>query len=387
VRIAIVAHNLRVAGGLSVGKNVVSALSRVADQHEYLLVLPAGVGYEDAPKPRRATCYFCRWRGGLAGQLFFEQWRLPRVVRRFKPDLVWGLGNFGLLRPGAPQAVLLQQAYYVYDATKQRTPIWRTSYKTRYGIHRLKRSLRATQLVFCQTETMAGRFKESFQYTGKVQLFPNAVSRLTSGGTLARAPVVFTQLSNKFVLLCLTRYYRHKNLESLVDLFTQHREPLSDVAIILTIAADDMPGAARLLSRIDELGLAPHLVNVGPIAQEQLASYFANSDALILPTVLESFSGTYLEAMCFGCPLLTSNMDFAREVCGSAALYFDPYETESIRDAILHLKSSSAERAKLIKTGRRRYESLIRDWDSIVCDAMRHLEELSASARRGAPGT
>jgi len=377
MRMAIVAHNLRVAGGLSVGLSVVSALARVADHHEYLLILPAGVGYEAAAKPTRATCRFYRRRAGFLGQLLFEQFRLPFLVRGFKPDVVWGLGNFGLVRPGVPQAMVLQQAYFVYDPSEQIKPIWRVSRITRYGAWRLARCLRATQIVFCQTKTMARRFAQAFGYSGQVALFSNAVSRTTRTGNAPRRPPIFDQLRGKFVLLCLSRYYTHKNLESLVTLFTQHGERLRDVAVVLTIAADQMPGAAKLLARIDELGLGGYLVNVGPIRQDELPEYFAASDGLILPTVLESFSGTYLEAMRFGRPILTSDMDFAHDVCGSAACYFDPFDPASIRDAILTVKDAPGKRDALVAEGAKRFECYVRDWDSIVREAVQQLEELT----------
>ena len=55
MRLAILAHNLRFAGGRSVGINVISALARVANEHEYLLFMPRNLGYEDAQKPERSS--------------------------------------------------------------------------------------------------------------------------------------------------------------------------------------------------------------------------------------------------------------------------------------------------------------------------------------------
>ena len=51
---------------------------------------------------------------------------------------------------------------------------------------------------------------------------------------------------------------------------------------------------------------------------------------MILPTLLESFSATYIEAMFHGKTILTSDLDFARDVCGEAAFYFDPLNPQSI---------------------------------------------------------
>ena len=46
MRIAVLAHNLRDTGGLSVGKNIVHLLPKIAPQHYYLFLIPIGTGYE-----------------------------------------------------------------------------------------------------------------------------------------------------------------------------------------------------------------------------------------------------------------------------------------------------------------------------------------------------
>ena len=46
LRIAVLAHGLVRAGGLSVGRNMLAALGRVAPQHRYLVTAPSDRGYE-----------------------------------------------------------------------------------------------------------------------------------------------------------------------------------------------------------------------------------------------------------------------------------------------------------------------------------------------------
>jgi glycosyltransferase involved in cell wall biosynthesis len=58
---------------------------------------------------------------------------------------------------------------------------------------------------------------------------------------------------------------------------------------------------------------------------------------LFLPTLLESFGNIYLEAMSLGVPILTSDRDFARWVCGESALFFDPLSAYSIVESIKNL--------------------------------------------------
>src|SRR5262249_11897957 len=155
-----------------------------------------------------------------------------------------------------------------------------------------------TQLVFCQTTTAAERFRQRFHFAGQLATMPNAVSRFASQSSDAR-PAIFDQLSGKTVLFCLTKYYPHKNLESFVELFKRHGDRLRDVVVLLTLAADQGPFVGTFLRQLESPSLKGHLINVGPLAQHELAGYYRHSTALILPTLLESFTATYLEAMQF----------------------------------------------------------------------------------------
>jgi len=373
MRIVILAHNLRAAGGLSVGRNVMASLSRVASEHEYLILMPPGVGYEETEKPARAQCLYLKRRGGWPGQWFFERYKLAQLLRHFRPDVVWGLGNFGLPHPPCKQAVLVHKPHYIYGSESQARELRRYRWMNAVGRRRLARSLPGTQLVFCQTQTACERFKQAFSYSGRTAVMPNAVSRAAMQNASRSMPEVFNRLADRFVLFCLTKYYAHKNVEALAEVFERFADDLRDVTVIFTIEPDDHPLAGRFLARIRCGQLPRHLINVGRIAQTDLPSYYANSQGLILPTLLESFSGTYVEAMQFERPILTSDLDFARDVCGPAARYFDPLDPRSILDAILELKSSPTLRDTLVTAGRERMRTFFRDWDSIVADAVKEL--------------
>jgi glycosyltransferase involved in cell wall biosynthesis len=381
MRIAVIAHNLRVAGGLSVGRNTIASLSRVADQHEYLLTLPGDVGYESIKLPSRVeTRYFRRSSGarGALGQLWLDFVSLESLVNAWRPDVIWGLGNFGLKRPGCPQAIVCQDSHFVYDPRQQPRPVWRNGPDARIARWRMVRSLPATQLVFCQTQTMVERVRETFGFKGRMAVMANAVSRFGLDAAPSR-PAVFDRLAGKCVLLALTRYYSHKNLEILAEMFAKHAAELGNVVVLLTIDPRQGYGAGSFMRMIDRPALRAHFTNVGPVAQAELQGYFRHSAALIQPTVLESFSTTYLEAMQFGTPILTSDLDFAREVCGEAALYFDPWSADSVFEVVRRFQTSPNLGPELVRRGTERMQTYFRSWDEIVGEAMTHVERLRAS--------
>jgi len=98
---------------------------------------------------------------------------------------------------------------------------------------------------------------------------------------------------------------------------------------------------------------------------------------MFLPTFLESFSGTYLEAMHFGLPILTSDLDFAHAVCGDAAIYFDPWNAASIKDAILKLRNNPELSQELVAKGKTRLQTNFRSWDEIATDVVCLLEQMT----------
>ena len=164
---------------------------------------------------------------------------------------------------------------------------------------------------------------------------------MLAASTALDIPLPLKKECKSFNLFYLTRYYPHKNLEILMQLFERNRDALEECRLFITIEASQHPLAAKLLKKIEKSGLGSQIINLGPLKQSELPAYFSHVDALIMPTTLESFSGTYLEAMSFECPILTSDLDFARYICGDAALYFDPWAVDSVFEVVQKLRQDS----------------------------------------------
>jgi glycosyltransferase involved in cell wall biosynthesis len=59
-----------------------------------------------------------------------------------------------------------------------------------------------------------------------------------------------------------------------------------------------------------------------------------------------------------GLPVVTSDLDFSRAICGDAALYFAPREAAAAADQILALLASPALWARLTDRGRQQLQQL-----------------------------
>tara|TARA_Y100001972_G_scaffold127579_1_gene184863 strand:- start:10968 stop:11282 length:315 start_codon:yes stop_codon:yes gene_type:complete len=77
---------------------------------------------------------------------------------------------------------------------------------------------------------------------------------------------------------------------------------------------------------------------------------------MLLPTKLETFSANYLEAMATNRLIITSNKDFARDVCGNGALYFEPDRPSECARQIADAISNPAQCQELLRRGRERLD-------------------------------
>ena len=381
LRIALLAHGMRVAGGLSVGKNLIAALGRVAPQHDYLITIPAGIGFEEICDqiPRCETIVYDR-KGGLFRRWLFETFELRKCIAPFQPDVVFAAANKGLRNPPCPQALMVQDSHLFYPSKHFGRETFKSRVKVRHNNWHLERILPHTELVLCQTPVAERRLIQTYGYKGRTAVCPNAVSTLPCDENAdSSVPQALVPYADRIKLLCLTRYYAHKNLESLLSLFQRFPEELATVVVVVNIPEDQNRHARRFLQSIEQLGLQDRVISVGFIPQRDLASYYRNCQALLLPTLLESFSGTYVEAMNYELPILTSDLDFAHVVCGDVALYFDPWDVRSIKDAILRLKANPDLGREMAARGKVRLQTMFKSWDEIAADLLEQLTKLARS--------
>jgi len=85
---------------------------------------------------------------------------------------------------------------------------------------------------------------------------------------------------------------------------------------------------------INSLNLTNKVIYTGIECENKLITLYKNALCFVFPSLYEGFGFPILEAFQCGCPLVCSNTSSFPEVAGEAACYFDPYDTESIKDAI-----------------------------------------------------
>ena len=87
------------------------------------------------------------------------------------------------------------------------------------------------------------------------------------------------------------------------------------------------------------------------ISAEGLRYLYRGAYSLVFPSLYEGFGLPPVEAMHFGCPVITSNSSCLPEICGEAALYVDPYDVKDIKHKLETLLGDRDLRDRLIRAG------------------------------------
>ena len=121
-----------------------------------------------------------------------------------------------------------------------------------------------------------------------------------------------------------------KNLDNLLLAL-----PGIDSSIPLVIAGDQHPSyPSNHKAIIKEKSLETRVMFTGFVDDEELSIIYAHAHIFCFPSLAEGFGLPPLEALACGVPVVASNRTSIPEICGDAAVYFDPERPDDIAEKI-----------------------------------------------------
>lgn len=123
----------------------------------------------------------------------------------------------------------------------------------------------------------------------------------------------------------------HKNHRRLVEAWVILAHQGLKPSLALTLSDRDATLLTWIHQRIAEHGL--RISNLGHLPHDKLLSLYGQSQALVFPSISESFGLPLIEARQAGLPIVASELDFVRDVC-EPVQSFDPYSSVSIARAV-----------------------------------------------------
>lgn len=333
-------------GGKSIITNYIRLLSEKEFEDKYIILVPDKNNFRFVSNYNIEILEFPK--------IFRHKFFFPLVYSFFLPsfikikciDIVFNLADIPI-KTNIKQIFLFDWSYAVYPKSE----VWKKMgfidfLVKKSKLYFFKKFVRYIDVLIAQTETMRKHLNSLYGIT-HIEVVPNAVSLDNLSGGI----VLNHNLPSGFKFLYLTHYYPHKNIEIFLEIGKLIKIQNLDFKLITTLDPQQHKNAKKFLTDIKILGLENIIINVGAVKFESVPSLYKQCDALLMPTLLESFSGTYVEAMFHKIPILTSNYDFSIDVCQNAALYFNPHKPEEILSLMKNLSESIQERERLVFEG------------------------------------
>jgi glycosyltransferase involved in cell wall biosynthesis len=172
------------------------------------------------------------------------------------------------------------------------------------------------------------------------------------------------QVGKPAKVLHVSLYGDHKNLGTLFSaLHALNARSPGSYCLQITAGIEDVesgPWFPNLNSERDALrrlrgeGVAADL---GPQPYASLPELYAAADVFVFPSYTESFGQPLVEAMASGLPIVAADVPINREICGEAAVYFQPFEPESCATEIARVVSDANLASRLGRAGGLRAET------------------------------
>jgi N-acetyl sugar amidotransferase len=362
MRILVNASTLVSGGGVQVGVGYIKSTFRLSN-NEYFYLVSRAIYNELLPlmqDAQREKMYLIeRSPGTVLGWIYFYL-VVRGVEKRFKPDIVYSIGF---------------PSYYSFDAAEigRYTNPWDIFpeplpwhvFSSPLGRLRLRlatniRRIFARRAFYFETQTPYARdcISEALRIpVERVSVIPNSINpeykKYADREYAVESQGLLPALPHR--AFCIAADHLHKNLKIIPDIALTLLECHNlRVTFVFTLPRDS--ATWRIISRsAASLGVEDLVINEGILSISECIAQYNKSSFVLLPTLLEVFSASYLEAMIMNRPIVTSDLGFARDICGSVAIYAKSNDVNDFARKIHLLLESPRVYQDCVHYGRRRF--------------------------------
>lgn len=374
MKIVIKATHIAEGGGLTHLDKMIEWFGKLAPQIQFLLVGKSGQEQMFIPPPKNFTYEFHRFPSlNIATRLFWERFIFHRILKKRGSDLLFEPGNTGTINSPCPKVALIHNIAPFDEDNFNSESLYqklRNRVLRRETVKSLKSSAGVIMLSeYCQEFFLdyinSARTKTAVIYHGR----PESTDNLNDAAILKKLGVPAEYL------LSVSHVYRYKKLKELVMAYVQAVEQNSNLPnLIIAGTVYDEQYMHDILAVLRQSGHADKVIFLGRVENEPLQVLYRNCTAFLFSSVLETCSVILIEALANGCAMACSNKSVVPEICGDAAIYFDPYRPEDIAQKILRLCEDKALNASLREKAKSRAKNF--SWEKAAAQTLSFLKEV-----------
>lgn len=313
------AYNIKIGGGITLLNEVLEALPKLGPitiiVNKYLHI----------PENVFKNCKIIRINGNIFSRLYIESWLFFHVTT---DDSVLFFGNYPpIFRLRGAVKVFLQNRFLVDHLPPAEFSL---RFKLKVAVQKILFRLCVLHAndFYVQTTSMANLLRKLIPARANIAVHLAPFSSSQSINEIAIPDPLVRE--NDFIYVASGD--AHKNHYNLIEAWVLLAKDGCFPSLVLTVDPISYPELAKhISSQSAKYGL--NILNVGFLKMAEVRQGYANSRALIYPSLLESFGLPLLEAKSFKLPILASELDYVRDVV-DPEFTFDPLSSVSISRAV-----------------------------------------------------
>ncbi|MGE0883132.1 MAG: glycosyltransferase family 4 protein [Blastocatellales bacterium] len=282
-----------------------------------------------------------QWAGASVMKLFWRKFALPWHLLKLDADLLFS--NSGTVPTWKPAKTKTLIALHNCMPLREELIEEESSVVRRWRLKLLRRQMRQA-LQSCDasiafSEDTRRLIRQNF---GELRHAPNVVHHAIDWGEAERAlPVNLNGLNRLGVvqpyLLYVSQFHRYKNVVRLLEAFARIAANHRQLQLVLVGAAADAVYWREVEESVSRLNLQNRIKHLPACPREDLIALYRGALAFVQPSLAETCSFPLLEALALGVPSAVARMSALPEMAGDAAIYFDPYDSAAMAEAIEQL--------------------------------------------------
>lgn len=291
---------------------------------------------------------------------------LVELENRLKPDVVYSITAPSYFTFKAPEVMRFTNPWVTHPNKYSWSVLsFVEKMKTKLYCWNQRRMMRKADFFVTQTETTK---KGIMRITGvpskNVKVVNNVLPQIFKG--LQRTPK--PQDGAWVDIACVGAPVPHKNFDILPDVLKELKAiGIENVRFRVTIPSRS-PLLERYKKKLDSLELQDRIISHGRCSQIELAEMYRQCKLCFLPTLLEVFSASTLEAMYFRLPVIATDFDFNTEVMGDSCLYYEPMNAKTAAMQIRNYLEDKTLREEMKQKMNKRLEKF--------CDYDKHFNDI-----------
>jgi len=280
--------------------------------------------------------------------VLFKIWfniSVTRALKKYKADVFFSPDGYLSLKTNVPQINVIHDLNF--EHFPQDLPVSARNYLRNYFP---KFAQKATHIITVSEFSKQDIVKTYGISENKITVAHNGASDKFKPISIVDKHIIRNKFTNgEEYFIFVGALHPRKNVGRLLDAFDKFKNETNSKTKLL-IVGENLWKSEKL--NVVKIQFEDDVIFTGHQTIDDLAKIVASAKAMAFVSYFEGFGIPLVEAMNAGCPILSGNLTSLPEVAGNAALYCDPFDTDSIKNGLIQLDLNEELRKDLIEKGR-----------------------------------